>query len=70
MTHTLPSEHTAQFVLETDAPYLSPQTKRGTMNVPAHIPDLYTAIAKELQVSVEKLQTMTREAMQALYTIS
>jgi TatD DNase family protein len=44
-----------QLLLETDAPYLSPEPKRGMINRPAHL--IYTAqiIARERKISMEEL---------------
>lgn len=59
--------HTIHFLLETDAPYLSPQQKRWTTNEPAHLPFLYEAIAIELDIPLTQLQEICKQNFFALY---
>lgn len=48
-------QHTCWLLLETDAPWLTVQSKRGQMNMPSYIPELYTFVADHLWWSHEKL---------------
>lgn len=47
--------NTCGLLLETDAPWLTVQAKRGQMNMPSYIPELYTFIAQHLWWSEEHL---------------
>jgi TatD DNase family protein len=55
------------FVLETDAPYLSPQAVRWLVNTPAHILHTYEYIATMLSLPPERLQQYVHRSMQLLY---
>ena len=56
------------FLLETDAPYLSPQQKRWITNEPAHLHLLYEAIAIELDIPLSTLQHLCKQQFFSLYT--
>lgn len=44
-----------RLLLETDAPFLAPQSKRGSTNTPANITETYEFVANELGLSIEAL---------------
>ncbi len=45
--------------LETDAPFLAPQSKRGKRNEPAYLPELRNKIAETLGISAEEVEKVT-----------
>jgi TatD DNase family protein len=55
---TVGAEH---LILETDAPYLSPQTKRGKRNEPAYVAETARLIARELGLEMERLAEITTQ---------
>ena len=51
-------------MLETDAPYLSPQTHRGQRNEPAHLPALVRFLAEKKGLSeADLMQNTSRNAI-------
>lgn len=48
-----------QLLIETDAPYLAPQTKRGKRNEPAFVVETAKVIADQKQIHVEELAEHT-----------
>ncbi len=56
-----------QLLLETDAPWLSPQAVRGTTNTPANVKYIYEFVAQQLNISVDKLAQQIGENMKRLY---
>ena len=56
MIKTVPSN---KLMLETDAPYLSPEPVRGRLNEPANLIHTAQFIAKELKIEVEELAKIT-----------
>ncbi|MBU1088175.1 MAG: TatD family hydrolase [Candidatus Omnitrophica bacterium] len=56
--------------LETDAPYLAPQEKRGTRNEPAYITFLANEIARIKQISQEELAQVTTDNAKFFFKIS
>jgi TatD DNase family protein len=57
---TIPLEH---LLLETDAPYLAPQARRGKRNEPAYVRYVAEAIAEARAISVEQvIEQTTRNA--------
>lgn len=52
-------------LLETDAPYLSPQAVRGTQNEPAHIQHIYNRVAQAYPTL--DIHTLTANAFEKLY---
>lgn len=57
----------SQVVLETDAPYLSPQQVRKEKNKPSFIPYLYTYVANLLSISESELQRAVEKNFFTLY---
>jgi TatD DNase family protein len=54
-----------RLVIETDTPYLAPQSQRGKLNEPGYIKETAQAVAQIKQVSVEEVAAATRHnAMQ------
>lgn len=58
-----------QLVLETDAPWLSPQVVRGTINTPANIHYLYTFVADYLQIDITTLTDQLHKNFKQLYRL-
>jgi TatD DNase family protein len=54
-------------VLETDSPYLPPQTHRGKRNDPAHIPAIAKALADLKHVPIETIATLTTHNAKRLF---
>lgn len=48
-----------QILLETDAPFLSPQAHRGQRNEPAYIPIIARTVSEVLEISMEELASLT-----------
>lgn len=49
------------FVLETDCPYLPPQTKRGQRNTPENIPEIGAYLAELLNIPLETCAQITTQ---------
>ncbi len=64
---TLPLE---RIVLETDAPYLSPVPCRGKRNEPAFLVHTAQKIADILEMSLEKLATVTTQNVTSLFQLT
>ena len=58
-----------RLLLETDAPWLSPQVVRGTMNVPANVQYIYEFVAKELKMPFEMLAEQIEKNFCSVYKI-
>ncbi len=56
-------------VLETDSPYLPPQSHRGKRNEPALLPDVVRALAELKHVAVEKIAAVTAANARRLYRL-
>ena len=56
-----------QLLLETDAPWLSPQAVRGTTNHPANVKYIYELIAQELGISEDVLSKEIERNFNSLY---
>ena len=59
-----------QLLIETDTPYLSPQSKRGKQNEPAFIVETASCIAEMRQVSLALIAKETRENAMRLFHLS
>jgi TatD DNase family protein len=57
-------------VLETDSPYLPPQSSRGKRNEPASIPEIGAALAKALEVPIERLAASTSANARDLFRLA
>lgn len=62
----IPLDH---LVVETDAPYLSPQGKRGRINQPAYVRDVAEFLADFYQLEFEELAGQTTANAQAFFGI-
>ena len=56
-----------RLLVETDAPYLSPQTVRGRPNQPANVVDTAQALAVERRVSYGELEAAIEDAAAAVF---
>jgi TatD DNase family protein len=63
----LPLEH---LVLETDTPYLAPQSKRGTQNEPSFLPETARCLAELKGCSLEEVIQSTRENFLRMFNLS
>lgn len=57
-------------VLETDSPYLPPQSSRGKRNEPSSIPEIGQALAKALGVPIEELAAATAQNARDLFRLA
>ncbi len=57
----------SQLLIETDSPYLAPQTKRGKPNEPAFLPEVAACIADIKKISIEEVAKATRENASRLF---
>lgn len=55
-------------LIETDAPYLAPQSKRGKMNEPAYLPETAAKIAELKQISLEDVACQTAKNAHNLFS--
>ena len=62
------AEAGGRYLLETDAPYLSPQKVRGKQNEPAYIIHTYDRISQKYHIDLDVLQSKIREHGKLLYT--
>lgn len=58
-----------QMMIETDAPYLAPQEKRGQRNEPAFVAEVCKCIAEVKGISVEEVDAVTTGNAQEFYGI-
>ena len=58
-----------RLLLETDAPFLAPQAKRGKRNEPAYITELCDTLSGILGVSKERIEKVTSENAKKLFGI-
>ena len=56
-----------QLLIETDAPYLAPQSKRGKRNEPAYVVETAEKIAEVKNISVEELALQTSKNVEVLF---
>ncbi len=59
-----------KIILETDAPYLTPEPFRGHKNSPAHILDIAKFVAELKNVSLEDLANITNQNIANLFKIN
>lgn len=59
----------SSLVLETDSPYLPPQSARGKRNEPAAIPEIAGKLAEVLELPLEELARRTTENARALFRL-
>jgi len=58
-----------QLLLETDAPYLTPQAVRGQDNHPANVKYIYDFVAEMLKISPEALSQQLEANFRSVYKI-
>ena len=58
-----------RLLLETDAPWLSPQVVRGTVNHPANVKYIYDFVADYLDVSPETLAEQVEKNFMSVYQL-
>lgn len=58
-----------QLLIETDAPYLAPQSKRGKVNEPAFIAETAAFIAKIKNISLDELLVATTKNAKDLFSL-
>lgn len=58
-----------QLLIETDTPYLAPQTKRGKPNEPAYLSEIAACIASIKQLSVEEVVAATSRNARTLFKL-
>ena len=58
-----------QLLLETDAPYLTPQAVRGTTNHPANVKYIYDFVAEYLEIRLEVLSDQLAANFHSIYKI-
>ena len=56
-----------QMMIETDAPYLAPNSKRGKRNEPAHVIEVAECIAEVKNISLEEVDIATTKNAVAFY---
>lgn len=56
-------------VLETDCPYLPPQSKRGERNEPSYIPEIAQSVADILDISIKEVADITTKNVREIYQI-
>ncbi len=56
-----------QLLIETDTPYLAPQSQRGKVNEPSYLSETAECIAKEKGISVEKVAQATFDNASTLF---
>lgn len=59
----------ARLLLETDAPYLAPEPVRGSVNTPANVKIVATAIARELDLETKNIIDQTGKNALCLYSL-
>lgn len=65
----IPLPPLGRMLLETDAPYLTPVPKRGTINESGNIADIAGFLSKKLGVSGEEIARITSENVRELFRI-
>lgn len=69
MRDTLAEVPLDQLLLETDAPYLTPQAVRGQDNHPANVKYIYDFVAETLKISPEALSQQLDMNFRLLYKL-
>jgi TatD DNase family protein len=55
--------------METDAPYLPPQTKRGEINLPSYVSYVYEKYAERTGISKEELEEKIFNNVKELFSL-
>lgn len=67
LVQILPQIPRERLLLETDAPYLTPEPHRGTRNSPVYIPLIAQKMAEILQTTAENISTLTDKNADILF---
>ncbi len=67
LVQILPQIPRERLLLETDAPYLTPEPHRGTRNTPVYIPLIAQKMAEILQTTTENISTLTDKNADILF---
>ncbi len=59
--------HKLHYLLETDAPYLTPQKNRGQLNTPVQVVDTYEYVAQILGKPLSDLQIKVKDSFEKLF---
>lgn len=59
-----------QLLIETDTPYLAPQSKRGKPNEPAYLPEIAACIASIKHISPDEVATATSGNARTLFKLT
>lgn len=59
----------AKLLMETDAPYLPPQTKRGEINLPSYVSYVYEKYAERTGISKEELEEKILNNVKELFSL-
>lgn len=59
----------SQLLIETDAPYLAPQSQRGKQNEPSFLPETAACIAEAKRISLEEVAKATHENATRLFLL-
>lgn len=59
-----------RLLIETDSPYLAPDSKRGKTNEPSYIPEIAAVIAKEKGVTMEEIANATTANARKFFNLS
>lgn len=69
LRHVCKETPLSHIILETDAPFLPPQSLRGTQNSPRNIPLIAQAIADLKEVTVDEVARTTTQTAYRIFTI-
>lgn len=58
-----------KIVLETDAPYLTPEGYRGSKNLPKHLPSVARCLAEVKELTVDVVDKITTETAQKIFNL-
>lgn len=58
-----------QLLIETDTPYLAPQSKRGKRNEPSYLPEIAAMIAKMKNLPIEEIARATTENTRRFFNL-
>jgi TatD DNase family protein len=58
-----------QLLIETDTPYLAPQSHRGKRNEPAYLIETAAFIAETCGISIDRLASATKQNAETLFSV-
>jgi TatD DNase family protein len=59
-----------RLLIETDSPYLAPQSHRGKLNEPSYLPETAQVLAETRGITIEKLASITEENAEQFFSFS